>query len=167
MYPLFTMAGKNVSVRTTVDISEKILEIIKDIVKDPEIMMQIKDYKFKDLTHECRNGYAIAINYGTHAKVIYPEKIRDEIFFRDIFAITPVPKTRLIYIGDFWNKGNRKFYRVSIDIQGKERIEVTMAKNRIYYKGLRVIVFGKREEKMVVQVAGQIGKTVFAYRWYE
>jgi len=129
--------------------------------------MKIKDYEFIDLTQECKNGYAIAINYGNHAKVIYPEKMKNEIFFRDIFAITPVSKTRLIYIGDFWNRGNRKFYRISRDIQGKERIDVTMVNNRIYYKGLRIIVFGKREEKMTVYVTGQIGKTVFAYRWYE
>lgn len=111
------------------DISEKVLEIIRDIAKDPEIVMKIKDYEFIDLTQECKNGYAIAINYGNHAKVIYPEKMRNEIFFRDIFAITPVLKTMLIYIGDFWNRGKRKFYRISRDIQGKERIEITMVNN--------------------------------------
>lgn len=167
MYPLFSMAGKNVRIKATVDISEKIIEIIRDIARDPEILMKIKDYQFRDLTLECRNGYAVAINYGDYARVIYPEMMKNEIYTRDKYAITPPSQTRLVYIGDFWDNGKRKFYRISRDIQGNEKIRVTMINDRIYFRGLRVIVFGKREENMTVQVAGQIGKTIFAYRWYE
>ncbi len=53
-----------------------------------------------------------------------------------------------------------------MDIEGRERIDVRMVNGRVYYRGSRVIIFGKLDESMSVRVAGQIGRTIFAYRWY-
>ncbi|MGC8565292.1 MAG: hypothetical protein ACP5TO_03975 [Thermoplasmata archaeon] len=167
MYPMFSLAGKGVKISAQMDITEKIMALIKDLAIEPEISMQIKDYIFRDLTIQCQQGYALAINYGHYAKVIYPERLRNEIFIRDRFSISPFPKTKLVFIGDLWQRGNKKFYRISNEIQGKEKIKVIMENDKIYYMGRRVIVFGKREKEMVVQVAGQIRNTIYAYRWYQ
>ncbi|MFP3256183.1 MAG: hypothetical protein RXP30_07160 [Thermoplasmata archaeon] len=167
MYPIFSLAGKNVKIKATVDISEKIIDIIREMSMEPEMSMAIKGYEFRDLSLECYQGYFLAINYINYAKVIYPEKYRDTVFIRDKYSRENNAKTRLIYIGDLWEKGNKRFFRISRNIEGKELIKVRMVNGRIYYKGLRVIVFGKLEEEMEISVVGQLNRTIFAYRWYQ
>ncbi|MBD6956381.1 MAG: hypothetical protein ACPLVI_02750 [Thermoplasmata archaeon] len=166
MYPLFSLAGKGVRIRATEDITEKIENIVKEMLMDPEISVQMKGLEFRDLTLECRQGYLIAINYGYYAKAIYPEKFRDTVFIRDRYSPGNSAGTRLIYIGDLWQKNGKRFFSLSMDIEGRERIDVRMVKGRVYYRGSRVIIFGKLDESMSVRVAGQIGRTIFAYRWY-
>jgi len=161
---MISKIGTNVKIKATQDITDQILKIIREELNEQESVMEIKNYDFNDLSLPCRDGKFLARNLKYAAKIIYPEKYKNVIFYRDIYSPHKQAETPLIYIYDFWERNGKFFYRFSENIQGKEKITIRGWNDKYYYKGKRVIIFGKKEEIMDVFVAGQINNTIFAYR---
>ncbi|MEM0145325.1 MAG: hypothetical protein QW167_06200, partial [Thermoplasmata archaeon] len=63
MSPLFSLSGKSEKIKKAENINEKILSIIKDLSKKPEIVIKIRHLIFNHLTKESENSSIVSINY--------------------------------------------------------------------------------------------------------
>ncbi|MEM4170946.1 MAG: hypothetical protein QW037_04600 [Thermoplasmata archaeon] len=158
MSPLFSLSCKSEKIKKAENISEKILSIIKDLSKKPEIVIKIRHLIFNHLTKESENSSIVSINYRNFPMDLYPKKYTKKIFLKDRFSQNRFKSLRLIYILDLW-KNNKRFFRIS-----KTIIYLEILKIKTYNKSNSLMGFGKREENIIHETPEKIEEIILGYR---